>query len=292
MPQPSLSRFMNGFLAEGEVELGRLVLDTANPQKNFCKVAGLKLTDADRSRREFQNIDNLVGATSTSKFQLLLTKLLEIIASKSAKSTDTLKTAEAVCYELYNVDDMFEALLQDDKVKRWLEKYRSKTHIYLVVALHTVKDASVTLDANETLEVDAKAAVPVAQAADAVAPGASVAANSAGTVGGTFGHGHSHEQSASFVAPGERIIAVGYQKLSFRPFASNTADTPQLAKATVWKSFDTSRATGGADMIEATVQEASDLGKGAKIEAESMGSTGKFVILEGQVSGGQSTLLA
>ncbi|KAK3377084.1 hypothetical protein B0T24DRAFT_620430 [Lasiosphaeria ovina] len=286
MSPPALSRFMDGFLTEGEVELGRLVLDTANPQKNFCKAAGLTLTDADRSRREFDNIDNMVGATSASKFQLLLTKLLEIIAGKSSKSTDNLKTAKAVSYELYNVDERLETLLQDDKVKKWLEKYRSKARIYLVVALHTVKDASVTLGTNDALEVHVKATAPAAQAADAIAPGASVAANAAGSVEAKLGYSRSREQSASFVAPGERIIAVGYLELRFRAFLSSTAEASQLAKTTVWKLFDTSRATGSADMIEATVQGVSELDKGLKVEAESTGSTGRFVILEGQVSGG------
>jgi hypothetical protein len=280
---------MNGFLTEGEVELGRLVLDTANPQKNFCKAAHLTLTDADRSRREFDNIDNLVGAESASKFQLLLTKLLDVIASKSAKSTDALKTAKAVSHELYNVDEKLETLLQDDKVKKWLEKYRGKTRIYLVVALHTVKDASVKLDANEAAAVGVKVKAPVAEAANAVAPGAPVIANAAGAnVDMNVAHSSNREQSASFVAPGERIIAVGYQEVRFQAFSVITADATRLAKATVWKSFDTSRAAGSADMIEATVGDISDVAKGlnkAKVEAEHIGSAGKFVIFEGQVSG-------
>jgi hypothetical protein len=285
MTPPALSRFMNGFLTEGEVELGRLVLDTANPQKNFCKAASLSLTDADRSRREFDNIDNLIGAKSASKFQLILTKLLDIVARKSSKSRDALKTAKAVSYELYNVDEKFETLLQEDKVKKWLEKYRGKTRVFLVVALHTVKDASVKLDANEAAAVDVTAKVPVAETVDAVAPGASVIANRAGAkVETSVEHSSSREHSASFVAPGERIIAVGYQEVRFQLFSSITADATRLAKATVWKSFDTSKAFDSADMVEATLGDISDVAKSlkAKVEVEHNGSTGRFIILEGQ----------
>ncbi|KAK4201923.1 hypothetical protein QBC40DRAFT_263811 [Triangularia verruculosa] len=274
MSPPALSRFLNGFLTQGEVELGRLVLDTANPQKNFCKPTSLTLTDTDRSRNEFNNIDSLVGAASASKFQLLLTKLLNVMAAKSAKSTDALRTAEAVSYQLFNVDEKLDTLLQDDKVKSWLEKYRGKTRIYLVVALHTVKDASVKLDADKAASVDVKVKAPVANA-----PGANVEMNVA--------HNSNREQSASFVAPGERIIAVGYQEVQFRPFLSSTADAARLAKKTVWKSFDTSRAADSADMVEASVGDILDVAKGfkAKVEAEHTGSAGKFVILEGQVGG-------
>ncbi|KAK0747010.1 hypothetical protein B0T18DRAFT_429860 [Schizothecium vesticola] len=286
MSPPALSRFMNGFLTQGEVELGRLVLDTANPQKNFCRAANPTLTDADRSRREFDNIDSLVGAASASKFQLLLAKLLAIMASRSAKSTDTLKTAEAVSYQLYNVNERLETLLQEDRGKKWLEKYRGKSRIYLVVALHTVKDASVKLDANEAAAVDVKVKVPVAKAADAIVPGASVVPiAAAANIETSVAHSSSHEQSASFVAPGERIIAVGYQEVRFQSFLSSTADSARLAKTTVWKSFDTSRAADGADMVEATVGDIFDVAKGfkAKVEAEHIGSAGRFVILEGQV---------
>ncbi|OIW24995.1 hypothetical protein CONLIGDRAFT_717948 [Coniochaeta ligniaria NRRL 30616] len=93
------------------------------------------------------------------------------------------------------------------------------------------------------------------------------------------------EQSASFVAPGERIIAVGYQKVRFRLFPSCTADPRVLARKAVWKSFDTSRADGAADMVEATIDTDGepDLGRGAKVAAESAGSGGIFVILQDQV---------
>ncbi|OIW24946.1 hypothetical protein CONLIGDRAFT_690614 [Coniochaeta ligniaria NRRL 30616] len=173
---PTLSRFMGGFLTAGDVELGRLVLDTAKPQKNFCKATSLKLTDSDRSRRVFKNVESLTNATSASSFKLLLTKILEVFASKSAKSVDTIKTTQAISYELRNVNEKFDVLLQEEKVTRWMEKYRSKANIYMVVALHTVQNVSVALDASESSEVKAKVTIPAASVLDAAAPGASALA--------------------------------------------------------------------------------------------------------------------
>ncbi|KAH6990038.1 hypothetical protein EDB80DRAFT_729409 [Ilyonectria destructans] len=278
---PSLSRFMDGFLTADDVQLGRLVLDTKTPQKNFCKAASLTLTNADRSRRVFENIDNLTNATSSSSFRLLLTKILDVLASKSGNSVDTLKTTKAVSYDLYHVDDKFEELLSNDKVKEWLEKYRGRTCIYLVVSLHVVQDASVSLDHGESSEVEVKGTIPVAEAAAGVAPGAPML-NKALNPKAEVRHGHAHEHSASFFAPGERIIAVGYQEVRFRTFSSSTADTPTLAKKTVWKSFDTSRAAGVPDMMAATVEDASVLGKANETVAESVGPGGKFVIMKDQ----------
>ncbi|KAH7121611.1 hypothetical protein EDB81DRAFT_814140 [Dactylonectria macrodidyma] len=278
---PSLSRFMDGFLTEDDVQLGRLVLDTKKPQKNFCKAASLTLTSADRSRRVFENLENLTGATSSSSFLLLFTKILGVLARKSEKSVDTLKTAKAVSYDLYHVDEKFEELLSNEEVKEWLEKYRGRTRIYLVVALHVVQDASVSMDHSESSLARGKATVPVAEAAAGVVARASTLSTVLDPQAEAR-HGHSHEHSASFFAPGERIIAVGYQEVRFRMFSSTTADAPTLAKKTVWKSFDTSRAAGVLDMMEATVEDASALGKGNEMVAESVGPGGKFVILKDQ----------
>lgn len=102
------------------------------------------------------------------------------------------------------------------------------------MALHTAKDVSVTPDANEASEMEVKVAAPARQPADALAPGTSVATKETGSAEAKPGHSRIREQSASFVAPGERIIAVGYQEVRFRTFSSSTADAPQLAKTTVW----------------------------------------------------------
>jgi len=284
---PTLSRFLDGFLAREDVELGRLVLDTANPSRNFCKTTALTVTESDRSRREFLNIDHLTNTTTESTFQLLLTKFLELFAKRSSNTTDAIKTSKAVSYELYNVDDKFEALLDNENVKKWLEKYRNKTRIYLVVALHTVQDVAVTLDASESSKVTGKVQVPASDAINALAPGAGTAASQAiGAVQIQGSHANTREQSASFVAPGERIIAVGYQQVRFRSFSSKEAvdaASKGLGSTTVWKSFDTSRAAGGADMVEAAVGEASELDKKIRVVADSEGPNGRFVILDGQV---------
>lgn len=281
---PTTSRFMNGFLTSGDVQLGRLVLDTAHPQKNFCKSASLDLDESDVSRRVFTNIESLTNATSASSFKLLLSKILEVFAGKSSKSVDAFKTARAISYELRNVNEKFDIQLEDQKVVKWLEKYRSKTPIHMVVALHTLEDAAVTLDTTQSSQIQGKATVPVASALDAVAPGASVLAAPL-NIQGEANHSRSLEQSASFIAPGERIIAVGYQRVRFRRFASCTADPLALARKAVWKSFDTSRDGAATDMVEATVDAEGEpeLGKGAYVVAESAGYGGTFVILQDQV---------
>ncbi|KAK4982872.1 hypothetical protein LTR50_007542 [Elasticomyces elasticus] len=288
----TLSRFMNGFLSFDQVALGRLVLDTANPGRNFCKTGTLQLNAADRSRNEFTDVYSLTKASSYSNFQIMLTKLLDVFASKSGTSANTIQTDKAVSYELLNVDDKLEKLLKDEAVQKWVETYKKKSRVYMVVALHAVQDVSVSLDHDTTAAAGVKATVPVSAAAEAIAPGSTTvlpggAANSE-AVDPKVAVDHLVElaRSASFAAPGERIIAVGYLEVKLRSFFSNQAEErPKPAAKTVWKSFDASRAAEAADMIEATIvgMNPTDLGKGAQVVAESAGLAGQFVILEGQV---------
>lgn len=79
---------------------------------------------------------------------------------------------------------------------------------------------------------------------------------------------------------------MGYQQVRFRSFSSREAidaASEGLGRTTVWKSFDTSRVAGGADMVEATVGEALELDEKASVVPESDGPNGRFVILNGKV---------
>ncbi|SCO23676.1 uncharacterized protein FFM5_13405 [Fusarium fujikuroi] len=113
----TLSIFINGFLNFNQVALGRLVLDTANPGRNFCKTSKLHLNESDRSRIEFSNVYRLTNARSSSNFQLALTKLLQVLAKKSGSSVDRIETGRAVNYELLNVNDKLEKILKDEELR-------------------------------------------------------------------------------------------------------------------------------------------------------------------------------
>ncbi|KAF4336884.1 hypothetical protein FBEOM_9264 [Fusarium beomiforme] len=288
----TLSRFMNSYLSFDQVALGRLVLDTANPGRNFCKTGTLQLSESDRSRNEFENVYSLTNARSSSSFQLALTKLLHVFAKKSGSSVDSIRTGKAVSYELLNVNDKLEELLENEAVKKWVESCRKRTRVYMVVALHAVQDVSVSLNHDESKAASFEGTVPVSTAAEAIAPGSTTVhpggAALAKAVDPKVKVDHSAQLArlASFVAPGERIIAVGYLEVKLESFFSSQAEEkPRLAKKTVWKAFDASRAAESPDMIEASVvgMEPTDLGKEAKVAAENDGSAGKFVILEGQL---------
>ncbi|KAF9763011.1 hypothetical protein IL306_003271 [Fusarium sp. DS 682] len=288
----TLSRFMNGFLNFDQVALGRLVLDTANPGRNFCKTDKLQLNESDRSRNEFANVYSLTNARSSSNFQLALAKLLQVFAKKSGSSVDRIETGKAVSYELLNVNDKLEKLLEDEEVRKWVESCRKRTRVYMVVALHAVQDVSVSLDHDETKAAGVEATVPVSAAAEAIAPGSTTVVPGGSTLAkaidpkAKMDHSVELARLASFVAPGERIIAVGYLEVKLESFFSNRAEEkPRLARKTVWKAFDASRATEAPDMIEASVvgMEPTGLGKGVKVAAENSGSAGSFVILESQL---------
>ncbi|KAK3651104.1 hypothetical protein LTR56_005868 [Elasticomyces elasticus] len=267
----SLSVFMKNFLANDEAKPGRLVTNLENPAYQYYTKEVLHLTDSDISKRSYVNVEALTKAHSSNIFQASLTKLLSVFAKQSKDSVERIKAQKAYSYNLMNVPDKLHLLVGDDDVKQWLEQVNQHLPVYMIVAVHTVESATVGQDAQSSKDAGGALKLPLAEAA---MPGSSATpVGQALDVSGAVNHDRRQETSFAFVAPNERIIAVGYQKVVLKTLLGERKQTPELGSKAIWRSFSASRATGdGPSMVEASVCPAStsDLKKKISVEATSL----------------------
>ncbi|EPE31136.1 hypothetical protein GLAREA_04103 [Glarea lozoyensis ATCC 20868] len=279
-----LSVFMNGYLDPAQVVLGRLVLDMKNPGQNFCPHGELQLRkDVDFSKAPFSNLKSLANAESPSHFKGALSKILNVFAERSRTSVDDISTSAATRYQLLNVNIQFESIFNNDEGKKWLEKViLTGSEVYMVVGLHTLQDASIGLDCAASSEAGATLQAPIA---DSLLPGASAIPGAALDAKFEGGVNSKSSLGASFVAPGERIIAVQYQRVKFQMSSSKSpkgiADAI-LDKKTVWKSFGSARGGADLDTFEATLVEKmteDDIGEDVEVEGTCADNGQVFAIL-------------
>ncbi|KAF9768282.1 hypothetical protein IL306_014415 [Fusarium sp. DS 682] len=242
---------IGGYLAPDQVALGRLVLRPSSPGQDYCPYAPVSLEESDVSKRSFASIEMLLGQHSDSRYRLNLTRMLSGGKTRSHKTADYMQSSKATVYQLLNSELYFEKLTQDEKTRKWLERFLSRTDVYLVVGLHTIESAEVNAASTSVHQNDISAHIPVTQ----VATAAGVPLRNALDVQMSAESTKGNDTAASFVAPGERIVRVEYRKIRFRRFYSRDANHAQLQSASRWKTYTTSRGTAGPDGVEVGLEE-------------------------------------
>ncbi|KAH9210921.1 hypothetical protein DL95DRAFT_412607 [Leptodontidium sp. 2 PMI_412] len=285
MPQQPLSVFMNGYLDPDQVALGRLVLDMKSPGQNFCPYGTLDLKAGDVSMAPFVDLQSLANAESSSGFKLALSKVLQLFATKSRTTVDEISTKTAMRHQLLNVNLKFEKIFEEDEVKKWLEKViLTGSDIYMVVGLHTIQDASISLNRAASTDVGFKAQAPVTEV---LVPGISAVPGVRDAFDVIVEAGHTSRSSlgASFVTPGERIIAVQYQKVEVKMVSSkgikNLVDVG-LKRKTIWQAFGAARGGSKLDTFDVSLAgkiDHDDIAEDGEVEAITMDDGEVFVIL-------------
>ncbi|KAG4433810.1 hypothetical protein IFR05_010692 [Cadophora sp. M221] len=285
MPQQTLSVFMNGYLDPAQVALGRLVLDMKSPGQNFCPYGTLDLKEGDVSKAPFADLKSLANAESSSGFKLALSKVLQLFATKSRTTVDEISTKTATRHQLLNVNLKFEKIFEEDEVKKWLEKViLTGSDIYMVVGLHTIQDASISLNRDTSADVGVKVQAPVT---DALAPGSSAVPGVRDALDVKVEAGHTSRSSlgASFVTPGERIIAVQYQKVEVKMLSSKGIKSlvdAGLKKKTTWQAFGAARGGSELDTFDVSLAreiDHDDIAEDGEFEAFSINDKEMVVIL-------------
>jgi hypothetical protein len=248
-----LSVFTDGYLTSKQVSLGRLVLNMKNPGQDFCPYSPI-LTDQDVAPVPFHHVKELINYDSSSEFRFKLTKLFSILVGKSITSFDNIHSETAITYQLLNSESWFEQMCAEEDVKKWLERFLQRGSVSMVVGLHTVKDASVGVDRQATTKIEGEGTIPLNEVA---LPGSSMAPGLGSPLDMKMkvSNANNIQTSASFVAPNERIIAIQYRKIEFKPFSSKTADKAFLAKNSCWKFFGVGRGDGINDAVDAELQQ-------------------------------------
>jgi nucleoside phosphorylase len=247
MSASCLSIFTDGYLTREQLALGRLVLNVKFPGQDFCPYPP-GITEADIAKNPFGRIRELVTRRPSSKFETKLNQLFSIFAKRNV-SFDDINIEKAMTYQLLNSEACFEKMCGNDDTKKWLEKYLKRGTICMVVGLHTISDAAVSLNVSETSLQHTESS------------------NSSST-------GSSFFTVASFVAPDERIIAVQYRKIQFEPFSSKRVDQAYLQKSSRWKLYGVDRDDRENDAVEADLKGDTNCGDLKRVSFHSSYQTG------------------
>lgn len=129
-------------------------------------------------------------------------------------------------------------------------------NVYMIVAITTVKDANVTGSIDKSSKVSPGITVPVAEIATS---GASIGLPDAlaqiADVGGDVDFVRKVKAKREFFAPGERIIAFQYRKITFEWFSSKNIDRASLDRENRWKILVALRSGDRDDVVNAELDE-------------------------------------
>jgi len=236
MPPSSFSVFVNPLLVQDSIELGRLVLDVHHPWQDFCPSTSGRLTRADITVNSSFRIRDILDKSKGTRFHLRLTKFLTSFYKTENATLSTVVAPEATSYMLLNSRLHLGRTCKDQVTRDWLETViQERWNAYMIVGIHTVKDAEVTHDHRNVVETKASIQLPVdtlaAPGAGALTPG-DIPDLDAGAE-----KWRERGESSSFVAPGEQVIAIQYRKLKFKWFSSRTLESAYLEKGNRWKVY-------------------------------------------------------
>jgi hypothetical protein len=233
MPPSSFSVFVNPLLPQNSIELGRLIVDVKTPWQDFCPSASVALTKADITVNSSFRIRDMLAKSKGTRFHLGLTKFLTSFYTTEKDAVSSVVATEATSYMLLNSRLHLGRICKDQVTRDWLETViKEGWNAYMIVGIHTVKDAEVTHNHRNAVETKASIQLPV----DALAAPGAVPGDIA-----NFGAGAEKwrelGESSSFVAPGEQVIAIQYRKLKFKWFSSRALEFAYLEKGNRWKVY-------------------------------------------------------
>ena len=274
---------LNALVPVEEVPLGGLVSDLVSPQTNAYTTM-LPAEAKNFSSDVAEDFGTTVASSRDDALRTNLTKLLKASSRLGAEESVQLSSAKCRSLELRQPRKTFAELCALPEARQWLELgVKEGDKSYLVVGYRTVLDATFESKASSTVQLSSDVTVPVSTiatgGADVLGVGAAL------DVGVGADHGRSKSDAVSFRSPGEKIWAIRYQKISFKPFKHRTTDTAYLEKPR-WVMLTENRAsaTEEPEEVEADLDdlEEDDVEDSGLVEQQ-MGSDSKeetFLVLE------------
>jgi hypothetical protein len=130
-------------------------------------------------------------------------------------------------------------ICKDGGIRAWLEgTIKHGLPVYMMVGIHTVKDAKIVHKYEASFGAKASAQVPT----DAIVPtGAADLPSGATDIGASAEKWNEATGSSRFIAPGEQIIAIQYRKLKFKWSFSRDLDSVYLEQGNRWKIYMSGR---------------------------------------------------
>ena len=239
-----MSKFvlLSSLIPVKEVRLGGLVCELLSPQTNaFASTLPPEAEDVYVDENE--DFGTTLASSRDDAFRANLTRLLKTENKISNEESVHLSSAKSRTLELRQPRKVFTQLCTLREAREWLESgVREGDKSYLVIGYRTVSDATFETKLSSTVRLSGDATVPVST----IASGGADVLGLGSTLDVGVGADHSRNQTdaVSFRAPGEKIWAIRYQKISFKLFKSKSTDTAYLEKPR-WVMLSQNRASAG-----------------------------------------------
>jgi hypothetical protein len=214
---PSVSVFTSLQPAES-VALGRLVIDIDKPWQEFCPSSNLAITGQNIAQKSSFFVREILNQSKGTGFLVKLTKFFTSFYKTDESSFFDIAASEATTYLLLNSGEYFRRVCSDSVTKSWLEEViKQDWPVYMVVGIHTVKNAIVVHNADSLTMSNASAQVPVTLASTSA--GIPLTNDALDLVVDTSKY-HSDGEASRFRTSEELVFAVQYRKVRFKWFSS------------------------------------------------------------------------
>jgi hypothetical protein len=253
----SLYVFHNAFLTLAAVALGRLVTDAANPGQDFWPVSNSLIAFDEVDERPFQDVRNSLNRLKDTGLRAKVTKFISGDVASRMTSSGELIAPKSKVYSLLQPKLHFQRMCKDNATRGWIEEALKHSPIFLIVGMITVTQAAVDHGQQQATQVSGSVNLSISDVASSgtstVIPSASGDALEVSVGGARARQMHS---TASFIAPGERVIGVQYRKVKFRLFSSNKVESSFLENnPNRWVVLFGGDRSGSDDIIEADLQD-------------------------------------
>lgn len=240
-------------LSMDSIKLGRLVLNTRDPQQDYQDPPATEPPII--TKNQLQDFEQIRSSARASTFRSRLAGLLSQTFENRNDDLVDYSAAESSIYSLNNTKAWFTQACGATETREWLEQaIEGGSNIYLVVGYHTLVNARFTQRADSTMTGLASGGVQAS-----VGPPGTAVVDLTSSIGGGREVGKKYKRS--FAAIGEQIYAVQYRKLKFKWFSSRSIKSSFLEPNNRWKICSEVRGDeeeGEDDVVEVEISEDGD----------------------------------
>ncbi|KAI2999413.1 hypothetical protein CBS147346_7716 [Aspergillus niger] len=209
--------------------LGRLIHDRKNPRQGFFDPTTDLPTKPkpDVSASDIHSFADMVKSTHAVELEASLTRFASAFLRTKAKSFDELKSCLVKEYILSNADSWYDTIISEGATRRWIERSKMRgKDVYLVTGYRTLLDATLSTSSSSGVHGGGTAHGPMGALIGN--PDDSLDIKGKAQVDSAKSH------NLSMLVPGERVFALQYLKIKFKPFSSDKVDSSYLASRNRW----------------------------------------------------------
>ncbi|KAL2169483.1 hypothetical protein VTG60DRAFT_6027 [Thermothelomyces hinnuleus] len=236
MPQNIL--LPQGLLPTTSMRLGRFIVTVNDPHLSPFHDPKIEVkSDSDIFKSTFLNYDGDQHAGSGSKFAAGLPSLLNGSVTRKTGRSCAVSADSVTTYQLINPVPRFREAVKDDATREWFEGRKDEgcDDFYFVVGYHVMVNAVIEIGKEKSSGTSGRLNIPVSTALAA----GGIPLPVGGITDPQFEAEYEKSRGGTvrFEAPGERVSALQYRKVSFKWLSSRNLDKATLAKDNVWESL-------------------------------------------------------